>query len=100
FDWTAGTLNLTTGDLQIHSAGPLGSAVTVGANKILNLTGGAQTLRVGDNSSGSLNITGGGAVNVPGNVSIADGFSGDGSISVDGAGSSLNIGGNANVAFR
>jgi T5SS/PEP-CTERM-associated repeat protein len=95
FDWTAGTLEIASGQLYLDSVTPdsvFGQSLTVGAGKTLRVlnTVWEPVFRVGNDGVGSLSITGGGVVD---SYHLLIGvFSGsNGTATVSGAGSQLNV---------
>jgi hypothetical protein len=86
FNWTAGTLNLTSSSLTVGTGGTFGSSLTLNSGQALQITGSGQSLNV----TGAMQVSGGG-LSVPTINQSGGTFTGSGTLSLAG------IGGNAIV---
>ncbi len=82
FNWTAGTLNLTSSSLTIGSGGPLGSSLALGSGQTLQMSGASQALYV---TGGALSLSGGGQA-LSGGITTIGADSGTGNVTLGNAG--------------
>jgi hypothetical protein len=98
FNWTSGTLELTGGDFDIGLDGPLGESLDVDAGKVFKHSGGEMRVGVGAGSNSTLEISGGGRMEVADAMTVGRADSDDSTSVTIENNSSLAVGGVLTIA--